>query len=168
MRFSVAQLIVFVTIAAFLIAFGGFLLGVLERFFIPISVIGFLVFLNWSRILNGRNVLLAFAISLPAISVWCYMTLTYYRLFVLGSVDSMYNLDPIYPQPFPHPDAVLKFFLEDRRLSIETNPADLASMAFRVISMIGLSAICLAGWFLGSLIRRKPAGEPMALAEAEK
>ena len=168
MRFSVAQLIVFVTIAAFLIAFGDFLLGGLELFFIPISVIGFLVFLNWSRILNGRNVLLAFAISLPAISVWCYMTLTYYRLFVLGSVDSMYNLDPIYPQPFPHPDAVLNFFLEDRRLSIETNPADLASMAFRVISMIGLSAICLAGWFLGLLIRRKPAGEPMALAEAEK
>ncbi len=168
MRFSIAQLIVFVSIAAFLIAFSGFLLGVLERFFIPISVIGFLVFLNWSRILNGRNVLLAFAISLPAILVWCYMTLAYYRLFVLGSVDSMYNLDPIYPQPFPHPDAVLKFFLEDRRLSIETSPADLASMAFRVISVIGLSAICLAGWFLGLLIRRKPAGEPMALAEAEK
>ena len=38
MRFSVAQLIVFVTIVAFLLAFGGFLLGALERLFIPISV----------------------------------------------------------------------------------------------------------------------------------
>ena len=168
MRFSVAQLIVFVTIAAFLIAFGGFLLGGLELFFIPISVIGFLVFLSWSRMLKGRNVLLVFAISLPAILVWCYVTLTCYRLFVLGSVDSMYNLDPMYLQPFPHPDGVLKFFLEDRRLSSETNPADLASMAFRVISIVGLSAICLAGWFLGSLIPRKPAGEPMAFADAEK
>ncbi|MDB4468638.1 hypothetical protein N9093_02135 [bacterium] len=49
MRFSIAQLIVVVTVAAFLIAFGGFLLGVLERLFLPISVVGFLVFLNWSR-----------------------------------------------------------------------------------------------------------------------
>lgn len=168
MRFSVAQLIVVVTVVAFLLAFGGFLLAVLERLFIPISVVGFLVFLNWSRMFNGKNVLLALAISLPAILVWGYMLLTFERLLILGSVDSMYNLDPMYPQPFPHPDAVLKFFLEDRRLSSETNPADLASVAFRVISMIGLSAICLAGWFLGSLIRRKPAGESLELAEAEK
>ena len=168
MRFSVAQLIVVVTVVAFLLAFGGFLLAVLERLFIPISVVGFLVFLNWSRMFNGKNVLLALAISLPAILVWGYMLLTFERLLILGSVDSMNNLDPMYPQPFPHPDAVLKFFLEDRRLSSETNPADLASVAFRGISMIGLSAICLAGWFLGSLIRRKPAGESLELAEAEK
>lgn len=168
MRFSIAQLMVVVTITGFLFAFGGLLLGMFERFFIPISVVGFLVFLNWSRMYNGRNVLLAFVISLPAILVWGYMLLTYSRLLVLGSVDSMANLDPMYPQPFPHPDTVLKFFLEDKRLSSETNPADLASMAFRVISMIGLGAICLAGWFLGSLIRRKSAGEPMELAEAAK
>ena len=48
MRFSIAQLIVVVTVAAFLIAFGGFLLGTLERLFLPISVIGFLGFLIWS------------------------------------------------------------------------------------------------------------------------
>ena len=168
MRFSIAQLIMVVTVAAFLIAFGGLLLGTLERLFLPISVIGFFVFLIWSQMFSGKNVLFALAISLPAILVWGYMLLTFERLLILGSVDSMYNLDPMYPQPFPHPDVVLKFFLEDRRLSSETKPADLASVAFRVISMIGLSATCLAGWFLGSLIRRKPAGESLELAEAEK
>jgi len=168
MRVPIAQLIVDVTVAAFLIAFGGFLLGTLERLFLPISVIGFLGFLIWSQMFSGKNVWFAFAISLPAILVWIYMLLTYDRLLILGSIDSMANLNPMYPQPFPHPDAVLKFFLEDRRLSSETNPADLASVAFRVISMTGLSAICLAGWFLGSLIRRKPAGESLELAEAEK
>lgn len=69
MRFSVAQLIVFVTIAAFLIAFGDFLLGMLERSSIPISVFGFLVFLNGSRMFSGKNVLLTLAISLPALLV---------------------------------------------------------------------------------------------------
>ena len=167
MRFSIAQLIVVVTVAAFLIAFGGFLLGTLERLFLPISVIGFLGFLIWSQMFSGKNVLFALAISLPAILVWIYMLLTYSRLFALGSVDSMANLDPMYPQPFPHPDVVLKFFLEESRLS-KTSPSDLGSLASRTIGLIGLVAACLAGWFLGSLIRRKPAGESLELAEAEK
>ncbi len=167
MRFSVAQLIAFVTLVAFLIAFGGFLLVLLERLFIPISVVGFLILLNWSRMFSGKNVWFAFAISIPAIFVWGYMTLTYYRLFVLGSVESMADLNPMYPQPFPHPDAVLKFFLEESRLS-KNSPADLASIAFRTIGLIGLVAACLAGWFMGSLIRRKSAGEPLELADSEK
>lgn len=164
MRFSVAQLIVFVTIVAFLLAFGGFLLGALERFFIPISVIGFFVFLNWSRMFKGKNVLLALAISLPAILVWGYMGLTYYRLFALGSVESMDDLEPTHPQPFPHPDAVLDFFLEDSRLS-KNSPTDLASIASRTIGLIGLVAACLAGWFQGSLIRRKSVDDQVESGE---
>lgn len=154
MRFSVAQLIVFVTLAAFLIAFGGFFLTMLERFFIPISVFGFLVFLNWSRMFSGKNVLLTLAISLPALLVWVYMLFAYYRIISLGNVDSMATLDPSFPQNFPHPDALLKVRLEDWRLG-ETKPHDMASIVFSVIGLIGLGAACLAGWFLGSLIRRK-------------
>lgn len=167
MRYSVAQLIVFVTIVAFLLAFGGFLLGALERIFIPISVVGFFVFLNWSRMFKGKNVLLAFVISLPAILVWAYMALTFYRLIALGSVESMADLEPTHPQPFPHPDAVLDFFLEDSRLS-KNSPSDLASIASRTIGLIGLVAACLAGWFLGSLIRRKSVDDEVESGEDGK
>ena len=116
MRFSVAQLIVFVTLAAFLIAFGGFFLTMLERFFIPISVFGFLVFLNWSRMFSGKNVLLTLAISLPALLVWVYMLFAYYRIISLGNVDSMATLDPSFPQNFPHPGSL-------GRLAVRRNKA---------------------------------------------
>jgi hypothetical protein len=168
LRYSVAQLIVFVTIVAFLLAFGSFLLGALlgalERFFIPISVIGFFVFLNWSRMHKGKNVLLALAISLPAILVWAYMALTYYRLIALGSVESMDDLEPTHPQPFPHPDVVLDVFLEDSRLS-KNSPTDLGSILRRTIGLIGLVAACLAGWFMGSLIRRKSVDDQVESGE---
>jgi hypothetical protein len=95
------------------------------------------------------------------------MALTYYRLIALGSVESMDDLEPTHPQPFPHPDVVLDFFLEDSRLS-KTSPTDLGSILRRTIGLIGLVAACLAGWFQGSLIRRKSVDDQVESGEDGK